>query len=346
MFCKRQLLLAVMCFASLLFAGCPPGNGDGDAGGDTSDKPEWTEAFGAHDRGWLLSVAGRSADDMYAVGGEPGDGLLMRRDAQGWREVELPKETPLLTWVHTFEDGQPVVAGDNGTILWKRDGEWVRESTPTDQNLWGVWGASKDDVWAVGGNGTASDGEATVLRYDGSSWRSVDLPTLEHVDVFAFFKVWGTGPDDVFIVGQQGIVMHWNGQKLVEQFTGTNKDLIALWGTGPDNVAAIGGRATGVLATWNGDEWSSQSLSPLPGMNGIWLPSPDRAWIAGVRGRIASLDLDTPLEDQSITRIDTRKNFHAIYGLPGEGLFAVGGTLSSRDGPYFGIARRRAFGEQ
>ncbi|MFB6374678.1 MAG: hypothetical protein ABEN55_16515 [Bradymonadaceae bacterium] len=331
--------------------GCPPTDGDGDAGDAGDNKPSWKQAFQAHDRGWLLSVAGRSADAMYAVGGElagdgdPEDGLMMRRGADRWREVELPEDVPLLTWVHVFEDGTPVVAGNQGTILWKRDGEWVRESTPTDQNLWGVWGASPDDVWAVGGNGTADDGTPTVLRYVGSSWSSVELPDLEHVDVFAFFKVWGTGPDNVFIVGQRGIVLRWNGEKLVEQFTGTNRDLISLWGTGPDNIAAIGGRATGVLAQWDGQEWTSQSLSPLPGMNGIWMPSPNRAWVAGVRGHIVSLDLEAPLENQQITRIQTRKNFHAIYGLPGTGLFAVGGTLTNREGPYQGIAKERAFAE-
>jgi len=341
-----SLMLSALC---LVAVGCPPPDGNG---GDTGpDKPEWKEAFDAHDRGWLLSVAGQSADRMYAVGGElngdgdPEQGLMLRRSADGWREVDLPDGTPLLTWVHTFEDGTPVVAGNEGTILWRRGGDWVRESTPTDQNLWGVWGASTDDVWAVGGNGTADDGEPTVLRYDGSGWTAVELPKLEHVDVFSFFKVWGTGPDNVFIVGQRGIVVHWNGEELVEQFTGTNRDLISLWGTGPDNIAAIGGRATGVVARWNGREWTSESLAPLPGLNGIWMPAPDRAWAVGVRGRIVRLNLEAPAEEPTVTRIDTHKNFHAVYGLPGTGLFAVGGTLTNRDGPYAGIAMTRAYAE-
>lgn len=339
---RRRVGACAVLVAFAFLTGCPPGGGDEDESADAGpEQPSWQEAFDAHDRGWFLSVAGRSDDQMYAVGGEPGDGGMMRREGGDWRSVDLPDDVPLLTWVHCFEDGQPVVAGDDGTILWKRDGEWEVQQTPTDQNLWGVWGTSPENVWAVGGNGDEATGEPTVIRYDGTSWSTVEVPDLEHVDVHALFKVWGTGPDDVFIVGQQGLVLRWNGEELVEQFTGTSEDLISLWGTGGDNIVAIGGRSVGVVARWNGIEWTSTRLDGLPGMNGIWMQRPDRAWIAGVNGYLGSLDPEAPLETLEIVRIETQKNFHAIYGLDGAGLFSVGGTLTSRDGPFEGIAMER-----
>ncbi len=338
-FARLYDLAALLVAASIVAvaSGCPPDDGD-DGSGDRG----WRESFEAHDRGWFLSVAGRSDDRVYAVGGEPGDGAMMAYDGSEWRNVELPDEVPLLTWVHCFEDGRPVVAGDEGTIVWRRDGEWVVESTPTDQDLWGVWGDSRDDVWAVGGDSDPETGEPAIVRYDGTSWSAVDLPELEHTDVSALFKVWGTGPENVFIVGDQGLVLHWNGDRLLEQFTGTSSDLISLWGTGPENIVAIGGRARGVLARWDGEAWTSTELTGLPGMNGVWMPEPDRAWIAGVDGYLGRLDPTAPLESVETTRIETRKNFHAVYGLDSGRTFAVGGTLQSRDGPYFGIAMERS----
>ena len=39
----------------------------------------------------------------------------------------------------------------------------------TGVGLWGVWGSSATDVFAVGGNGAI--GEGTILHYDGDTWR-------------------------------------------------------------------------------------------------------------------------------------------------------------------------------
>ena len=61
-------------FLGLLLSGCPT---DPEVDG-------WVDSFDANDRGWLLSVWGPAADDLYAVGGQlavgddPGAGLVMR----------------------------------------------------------------------------------------------------------------------------------------------------------------------------------------------------------------------------------------------------------------------------
>ena len=47
--------------------------------------------------------------------------------------------------------------------------------------------------------------EPVILHWQGSEWEVVDLPQLDR-DSKAFFKVWGTGPDNVFAVGQRGVI--------------------------------------------------------------------------------------------------------------------------------------------
>jgi photosystem II stability/assembly factor-like uncharacterized protein len=54
-------------------------------------------------------------------------------------------------------------------------------------------------VWAVGDGGT-------ILHYDGAAWRWRDSGTdgILH-------GVWGTGPEDVVVVGHDGAVLRFRG---------------------------------------------------------------------------------------------------------------------------------------
>ena len=192
----------------------------------------------------------------------------------------------------------------------------------------------------MGGNGNPKDGKPTVIRYDGSKWSNVTVPDLKHDGVHALFKVWGTASDNVYMVGQNGTILHWNGSKLVDETPDTDKDLISLWGTGEDNILVVGGRGNGVLARWDGESWSTHSLAPLLGMNGIWVRDRKHAWITGARGTIAHVDPTADTIEPTVERVDTRRDFHAIFGLAGDGLFAVGGNLNMPSGPFHGIAYR------
>lgn len=326
----RSIGFGVIWVATVaLLVGCPPPD-------DSEPELDWERTFEAEEFGWVMSAAGRSADAVYAVGGAPSDGAVRRYDGDEWSSVDVPTDLQLATWVHCFEDGRPVVTAFGGTVLWREDGEWRRDDVPTDQDLWGVWGASRDDVWAVGGSEGAS--EPVILRYDGSEWTSVEVPDLAHDNVSQLFKVWGTGPDDVYIVGQNGTVVHWNGEELRDRSPDTRKDLISVWGAGPDRVAVAGGRGNGVLALRDGSSWSVGSLRPLIGVNGIWVADRETAWVAGADGRIARVDLTSDDFDKEVTRVDTDRDFHAIYGLPDTGLWAVGGNLDRPGGPHRGTA--------
>ena len=197
----------------VLAIGCP--------NGDEPDR-EWQPAFDATEVGWLLNVWGPAGDDLYAVGGAPDTGVVMHYDGTEWSEVDTGLDVPLLNWIHGFGPDSIGMVGNEGTVIHWDGSAWTRQEleTPTDQDLWGVWGAAPDDLWAVGGNGRA-EGQATILRYDGTTWRTVPVPDLERSNVWAFFKVWGTGADDVWIVGQRGAVLQWNGTDFTEHLVGT-----------------------------------------------------------------------------------------------------------------------------
>jgi len=306
---------APVILAALALLGCP---------GPEEPDLTWRPAFDAEDAGWLMNAWGPAEDDIYAVGGALDAGGVMHFDGETWSPMTTP-EVPLLNWTFGFAADDVHVVGNDGTILHWDGAAWSAMESPTDQDLWGVWGAAPDDVWAVGGTARRPGGVPTVIHFDGERWSRVETPTPMRENVFAYFKVWGSGPDDVYVVGDAGIVLHWDGAAFEELFVGATDDLVAVWGLGPDFVVAVGGRGNGIVSFWNGETWRSEIVSPLPGLNGVWMRSPDEVHIAGLRGTLAVFDPETfTFEEPPIT---TALDYHALHG-NGSTLYAVGGNLT------------------
>jgi hypothetical protein len=67
------------------------------------------------------------------------------------------------TWVYAAPDD----SSENGMT----DNIWSAMDSGTTEDLYGVWGSSASDVFAVGWNGT-------ILHYDGSTWTSTGTNSL------------------------------------------------------------------------------------------------------------------------------------------------------------------------
>ncbi len=300
----------------------------------------WQPAFDASDKGWLLSTWGTSESDVWAVGGQPGQGLVYHYDGSDWAPVDLGVQAPLLNWVFGFAEDDVYVVGDEGVILHYDGSSWSTESSTETESLWGIWGSSRDNMFAVGGSGRP-DSKPTLLQRDASGWRSVAVPTIDRPNVFALFKVWGSGPNDVIAVGQRGVILRYDGSTWRSEASGTAEDLISLWGTSANQVVAVGGRSNGQVVTWDGQNWTHRSLAPLPGVNGVWV-SDSTAHIAGEGGVLGRIDLSSMelTEDTLEAGIDPFLSVHAIFGV-NQGLYAVGGSLLRQEAPFEGLAYSR-----
>lgn len=326
---------------AIALASLCPACGDDSGTGDLD--LEWRSAFDAEaaDSGWLLSTWGNSDDRRYAVGGESDRGVLLAFDGSDWAESDIP-DVPLLNWVFGFGQDDVWAVGNGGNILHFDGDDWTSETSPTTEDLWGVWGAEPDDLWAVGGSGRP-DAEAVLLRYDGSDWSEVEVPEVEDAGVRALFKVWGSGAENVFVVGQSGLLLQYDGDAWQQHDLGVGEDLIAVWGTGPDDVTVVGGRASGVVGHYDGDEWRSELLIGTPGINGVWMGSEGLAHLAVAGGRIGVLEV-AELDEPELLNQETSLDFHGIYGTSGK-LTAVGGNFNILPGnQQLGIALERDLG--
>lgn len=124
-------------------------------------------------------------------------------------------------------------------ILHWNGSQWAYVSAPPGAYiLSAVWGRAPDDIWAVGGvpNRGTTPGSVAVLRIDGSSWRSVELPAP--VPIYAT-AVTGSGSTDVWIA--------LTGTSNVLRFDGATRNALDTGnGGGLTGLASIGSDLWGV----------------------------------------------------------------------------------------------------
>jgi len=295
---------------------------------EPSPEPAWAiglergQEFGA-----LLSVWGPSPSEVYAVGGNPEAGVMVRFDGAAWRDEALPANFPLANWVYGVPTGSETVlwvAGNDGQVARRGPaGEWTQMDLGTPSALWGIWGAADDDMWTVGGNIPGTD--PILAHWDGQAWARVTIPALDR-EFSALLKVWGTGPTNVFAVGHRGVILHYDGQAWTQELAGTTADIVSLWGTGPAEIVAVGGRSNGMIARYDGQAWTSETIGILPGLNGVWLADDGAGFVVGTDGvalELAPGGFEWSLVDRS-TRPDT---LHGAFGLSNGSRFGVGGNL-------------------
>ena len=71
----------------------------------------------------------------------------------------------------------------------------------------GVWAANSSNLWAVGTSSGNADNADNVQHWDGSTWSSFDRS-------YAIYDVEGISEADVWFVGVNGVILHWNGIEL------------------------------------------------------------------------------------------------------------------------------------
>ena len=130
-----------------------------------------------------------------------------------------------------------------------------------------------------------TDGGVSLLG-DGGLGGDARLCSLDHWCPLAVSSpplraVWGSGPDDVWIAGDYGLLLHWDGQSLTKAVSGTSEPLLALWGRAPNDVWAVGWGGTALH--WDGASWSSRSATAGYDFNHVAGDDAGQVWASANR---------------------------------------------------------------
>jgi photosystem II stability/assembly factor-like uncharacterized protein len=277
------------------------GSGDVWAVGDADtrvrwDGTQWSDGA-TYSTEVLNAVWGSEQNDVWAVGT---GGAIIHWDGTAWFTV-APYVGPGFTdvplnsvWGSGANDVWAV--GNGGTVLHWNGTTWCVAGKPGCDipptgitfNLRGVWASATipHDVWAVG-NGDIDPVTGMgnlILRRNGMGWSPFPSPSPLN-------GVWGSGPKDVWAVGDSGTILHWNGTSWCmpglagcEDVSGSGiTEVLRAVGGSHRNVWAVGDRGTILRFDDVGMVWCADpKTSPFDRqLLGVWATSASEAWAVG-----------------------------------------------------------------
>jgi hypothetical protein len=330
---RSRCTTLVLLLGLLAHAGCGDDGGGVDAGRDDAGGAgaPWMLVFQDLDAA-LISIAGTSSSDVWAVGADTRDGdgpLALHYDGGNWtREITGVEED--LWWVHVAGERSVYMGGTGGAIVhWDGDA-FERMDTPASGIVFGIWGAAEDELWAVGGEPDIAPG--FVWRYDGRAWSDMTVMLPEEAQGPSVFKVWGRSRDDVWFVGGDGLAVHWDGEAFELADSGTTRRLFTVHGPpeGNPGFVAVGGLGDAVIVEHDGTQWHNSTPDPAPfELFGVFMASEDEGYAVGAEGTVVQRSrtawklLDLGLEPGH----ELFNPFHSVWVDPEGGVWTVGGNL-------------------
>ena len=275
----------------------------------------------------LLSAWGSSASDVWVVGGRPdlaSGPTVLHFDGNTWSRLDAGQPGIDLWWAFGV-GGDVFFSGSGGTILRYRGGVFEALPTPsTDGVVFGMWGPTAQDVWAVGRVGSGAG--LLLWHFDGTTWTAV-APPVGFPPGLLGFKVHGQRTDDVWFSCSGGMTLHWNGSALEAVSTGDTASLFSIVTT-PTTVitaGAVGTTGGGALDENAGGGWQSAALVLPAAWRGLAASPTGEVYVVGANGLVARRD-DTGAWAQ-IEQTLVQQSFHADWIDPDGGLWGVGGDF-------------------
>jgi hypothetical protein len=142
----------------------------------------------------------------------------------------------------------------------------------------GVSACQSDDE--ASGKNKGSETESSDAGNDAAADSKYDEDPIRGVTQAGLAAVWGTGADDVWAVGSEGAIVHWDGKTLKIVASSTSRSLHAISGTGPDDIWA--GGEEGTTLHWDGTRFDFVERWEKETFLGITAIAPDNVWIVGV----------------------------------------------------------------
>ncbi len=259
----------------------------------------------------LWSIWGLAADDLLAVGDA---GTILRWDGAAWgNQTSGPAGTVSALWIAGTDDAWAAAPFERQLYHWNGLAWTAQDAGFAARSLWGIgpgdvwaggvggalhfdgttwtnvpfpslpgggvpeaaalWGAGTSNVWAAGPGG--------ILHWDGVAW------TVAHPTTAAHFQgLGGSGPADVWAVGDGGQIAHWNGSTWTGSTAPINATLHAVWAWSPSDAWAVG--EMGVTLHWDGASWRQVPSGTLDLLLGVWGAAADDVIAVGDAGSMLS----------------------------------------------------------
>lgn len=280
---------------------------------DQSGRTRWSKSFGRQSGDAGVGVA--TADDGFVMVGlsidpeaSDNDVLLIRTDGFGRTSPlndrsdcpepqEPPPAPPVLPPVprdwflargpansSSFEAFATTSTGDvlgvSNRFVYKLVGEeWTILDTQAPNLLFEISAVEDDYIVASGIN-------HTLYHFDGIQWTSYPS-NAPHFSYQVLGSIWGSSRNDIFAVGNEGAIVHFDGTSWGPMASGVNRNILGVWGSAPNDVWAV--VQSGAILHFNGTEWSS-AYEHDGELRDVWGSAADDVYVVGLGGAMIHYD--------------------------------------------------------
>jgi hypothetical protein len=194
---------------------------------------------------------------------------------------------------------------------------WTARTIPLDE-VRHLWGTGHEDIFAAG---TGCSGNCyAVAHFDGTTWTKTEFNTGS---TRRMRSIWGSAANDVFAVGDNGAIYHFNGTGWSTMTSGTTQTLFDVWGPAANDVYAVGEGAT--VIHYDGSNWSPVTIPNVGGiiLRSIWGSGSQDIWIVGDFANPDDVILHYTGTWARVTSNATI-SLNAVFGTSATEVFAVG----------------------
>jgi hypothetical protein len=236
----------------------------------------------------------------------------------------------------------------SGNALWAPDGVPVCATGGTKSEIRVTEGPSKSAIvhWVmpVGGVGTlfaqrVDSGGTALWNINGKQLsdarnpcrNALSIPDGEGGAVFAWERVmllpqndiicgmWGFSASDIFAVGDNGLILHFDGASWTMMSSPTSNHLHGIWGTAHNNIYAVGANCT--IVHYDGFAWHRETYtSSGTQLYGVWGSGPSDVWVVGTAQQMYHWDGSSWGRSPWGTACD----LYGVHGTSSSNLYVVG----------------------
>ncbi len=267
--------------------------------------------------GYMNDIWGSGPNDVYAAGRDVDHPTILHWDGDDWTIAWEKAETvdnEHVTAVFGTSDTNVWAVTNQGDILHKTTGGFV--DTGENDAILRIWGAADDDLWGVG---------LGIYHSTGGSWNLINDVPQDTI----LRGVWGSDEDNVFAVGFDGTILHYDGHAWTRMRSPTARDLFAVWGNDRGDVYAAG--EFGTLLHFTGAGWSELEPTGVDTLEAVWGSDPWNVYVGG--GTLGAYQL-VRFDGEGFTVVASgnvgQQTITSIHGAGEDDIFAVGlGTGST-----------------
>jgi len=168
-------------------------------------------------RQWLYDIWGVDTETIYAAGA----GVILKFDGSEWKSMMTGDPFNTFFTIQGNHENDVYAAGDSKKIYHYNGIGWTEVKANISNQIWGLY-TSGLHVFAAG---RMVDNQSVIYHYDGVRW--VDEKFSINTD---FWGLWGSTENNVYCVGDNGTIAHYDGQSWKIQAVGEDKLLRGISG--------------------------------------------------------------------------------------------------------------------